>query len=301
MGSSGRHTTLIDHPPVLPGLAGAWRFGRLSFLDAPDGHPIPVRSYGAERPRSPAVICHGLHDHAGWYAQSAVALAGFDHPSYAYDRHGHGLSDALRGHCTDARLWLAECQAVVEQVCHSHERQGLILIGHGSGALHAATFACLHRARVQALVLVNPRLRAFDDWGTWQRLRLRYLGALSDGVDLRIDPQACSADPSIHKHIRSDQLLIDRFTTAYLAQLRHLERRLHAQRERLTMPIFTALADADPRCRRPAITHFHSGLPSRVKTIMHYGQARSLIEFSPDRERFIGDLCGWLQEHQGGA
>jgi alpha-beta hydrolase superfamily lysophospholipase len=64
------------------------------------------------------------------------------------------------------------------------------------------------------------------------------------------------------------------------------------------MPIFVGIAAEDPICNNRRNKGFFGKLPARDKTLIEYEDARHILEYSPERERYFADLADWLERHK---
>ena len=60
------------------------------------------------------------------------------------------------------------------------------------------------------------------------------------------------------------------------------------------MPVFMAIAGEDPISDNRRNIRFFESLPADDKMVINYEDARHILEFSPESERFLKDLTFWL-------
>lgn len=107
-------------------------------------------------PAAPAVILlHGSSAHAHWWDFFAPSLAG-DFRPVALDLRGHGDSAHMAPPAYSLERYAADVAALVRAL----ELPSVRVVGHSLGALVAAVFAASSPVPVEALVLVDIRLRA---------------------------------------------------------------------------------------------------------------------------------------------
>lgn len=134
------------------------------FLDAFDGHRIPVRRFAATTPaRAAVVIAHGMAEHGGRYSPLAEFLAARGCEVCIVDHRGHGLSIARpedTGHFADPAAHIDGWQRVVDDLHHviSHQRARfpnlpLVLLGHSMGSFIAQAVTIAHGRDIDMLVL----------------------------------------------------------------------------------------------------------------------------------------------------
>ncbi len=274
--------------------------GGLEFLPGPGGYAVPVRTYGLAGRRPPVVLTHGLQSHSGWFAQSAAFLAGLGHPAYALDRRGSGLSQAPRGDVKDFEAWAEEILAVVEEARRRHGAGQVYLVGHCFGAIPAAVFAGSHPELVKGLVLTTPGLHTRTSVTVGQALRIFFSasGKRDYYLPVPLETQWFSELPEFEAFVAGDPLAL-RAATGDLYWQIHRARRAVAEPGGLRMPLWMGLAGEDPIADNGANEAWFLRVPSPRKTLVRYEDARHVLEFSPVRERFFGDLAAWLAWVEG--
>lgn len=286
--------------PMPEALRTAVGKGALEFLPGPDGYTVPVRAYGPSGGKTPVVLTHGLQSHSGWFAQSAAFLAGLGHPAYALDRRGSGLSEAPRGDVKDYRAWAEEILTVAEEARRRHGSVQVYLVGHCFGAIPAAVFAGEHPELVKGLILTTPGLYTRTSVTTGQALRIFFSasGQRDYYLPVPLETRWFSEVPEFEAFVAGDPLAL-RAATGDLYWEIHRARRAAAQPVRLGMPLWMGLAGEDPIADNEANEAWFLRVPSPRKTLVRYGDARHVLEFSPVRERFFGDVAAWLAWVEG--
>ena len=274
--------------------------GVLEFLPGPGGYAVPVRAYGLSCGKTPVVLTHGLQSHSGWFAQSAAFLARLGHPSYALDRRGSGLSEAPRGDVKDYRTWAEEILTMAEEARRRHGAAQVYLVGHCFGAIPAAVFAGEHPELVKGLILTTPGLYTRTSVTTGQALRIFFSvsGQRDYYLPVPLETRWFSEVPEFEAFVAADPLAL-RAATGDLYWEIHRARRAVEQPGRLGMPLWMGLAGEDPIADNEANEAWFLRVPSPRKTLVRYGDARHVLEFSPVRERFFGDVAAWLAWVEG--
>jgi alpha-beta hydrolase superfamily lysophospholipase len=274
--------------------------GALEFLAGPDGYGVPVRAYGLSGGKTPVVLTHGLQSHSGWFAQSAAFLAGLGHPAYALDRRGSGLSGAPRGDVKDYRTWAEEILTVAAEARQRHGTAQVYLVGHCFGAIPAAVFAGAHPELVKGLILTTPGLYTRTSVTTGQALRIFFsaAGERDYYLPVPLETRWFSELPEFEAFVAGDPLAL-RAATGDLYWEIHRARRAVAQPDALRMPLWMGLAGEDPIADNEANEAWFLRVPSPRKTLVRYVDARHVLEFSPVRERFFGDIAAWLAWVEG--
>ena len=282
--------------PLPNGMAAALAKGKLTYLAGLGEFAIPVRIFGAEGTLPPMLMTHGLQSHSGWFVQSAALLASRGHPVYAFDRGGSGLSRAPRGDSKDFMAWAREIDAVAEEAMKRHGTRQVYLIGHCFGAIPAAVYASEHPHKIRALILTSPGIytHASLTWRQAVKILLWPAGSMDFAVPAPLETEWFSELDEYKRFIAADPLALRDATGDFYWQIFKARRYLKTNTEKLTMPVFVALAGADPISDNEKNSAWFESLPSSRKALIRYGSARHILEFSPERDRFFTDLGRWL-------
>ena len=113
------------------------------------GLPLRILERGSRAGR-PLLLLHGTGDNAHTWDLLAPALAGAFRV-LALDQRGHGKSGWAVPPAYRCEDYLQDLSAVIDSL----GLEGLILLGHSMGALHASLYAALNPGRVAALIHVD--------------------------------------------------------------------------------------------------------------------------------------------------
>ena len=282
-------------------LRNALAAGRVEMLPVEGRAPIPVRVFGEGGRRTPVVLSHGLQSHSGWFAQSARHVSGLGHPVYAMDRRGSGLSRGPRGDMKSFREMLADIEVVAETAARRHGATSVYLLGHCFGAIPAAAFACDYPERVKGLLLSTPAFYTRTSIPFLQAVKifLTPSGRRDFHVPAPLETEWFSELEAFEGFIRSDDLALKSATGDFYYEVHRARKFLFRNADRITMPVFMAVAGEDPICDNRKNLDFFESLPADDKIVVHYEDARHILEFSPERDRFLGDLSWWLDREGG--
>ena len=270
------------------------------WIPAPAGHIIPVRRFGAGGTLRPVVLVHGLQSHSGWFVQAARRVASIGHNVYAFDRCGSGLSTAEGDPGRELAGLVEEIDAVATHALSESVRTSVYLLAYCFGALPALLYAALYRPeRVAGVVLATP---AFF---TRPQLPLRSQGRVVWSVLSRrprriglpfLPHHFSELDPFI-KSIRDDPLALWEVPARLLFEARRARARLPQAARALQTPLLVAMAGDDPICDNRRNRRLLHSVRAPVE-LHEYAGARHILEFSRQREAFLGDLAAWLKRHE---
>jgi|GEM_PF-196876 len=275
----------------------------LIYLERAGNTAIPVRVFGAGGAQQPVIFTHGLQSHSAWFALSASFLAEHGHPVYVFDRSGSGLSSAARGDIKDFRSWAAEIRDVAEYALQVHDHERHLLVGHCFGAIPAAVYAYLYPGQLQALVLTTPAIYTRTSIPLSDVLRIAFSrsGTRDFLVPVMLRPELFTELDEYEKFIKADSLALKAATGDFYYQVREARKFITSQLDLLTVPLFMALAGEDRIGHNQKNEKFFEQIPYRNKTLVIYEDARHILEFSPEKDRFFRDLSVWLKKQENGA
>ncbi len=283
----------IEAPPELRRAIGD---GDEATIPVTGGADIAVRIYGPSGGKTPVVMTHGLQSHSGWFAQSGAKMAARGHPVYAFDRRGSGLSKGPRGDMKDFHEMIDDILVVADHIDRQHATQRFFLLGHCFGAIPATAFAIRHPDRIKGLILTTPAFYTHTNLPLSQRLRILFSrsGQRDFLLPDPLPPSEFTELASFEAFIRSDPLALRAATGDFYFQVHRARKFVRANTAKIEMPIFMAIAGEDPISDNRRNIRFFENLPADDKMIINYEDARHILEFSPEKDRFLNDLVFWL-------
>jgi acylglycerol lipase len=286
----------VDTCPGHPQMAEAWQRSKVRYLSS-GGLEIPIRVFGDEGTKTPVVLVHGLQSHSGWFVQCGRYLSELGHPVYAPDRRGSGLSRAARGHAASYEDMLEDLAAVVEHAVQGRSHGHVHLLGHCFGAIPVALFAQREPQRLRSLILATPAL--YTQVTVPVLARMRILWSRLTGVPFPLPvpyPKELLTDQEPYLHfIQEDQLVLQTLTSRFFFEVFRARTALLRSGRPLAMPVFMALAGHDALADNRGNAEFHRRKAPARSQMVTYGSARHILEFSPERDAFFGDLGDWLR------
>ncbi len=283
----------IQAPPVL---RQAILSGSEATIPVDAGYDIALRIYGQAGDKIPVVMTHGLQSHSGWFAQSAAHMAAQGHPVYAVDRRGSGLSQGPRGDMKSFDEMTDDLLVVADYIAERHGARKFFLLGHCFGAIPAAAFAIRHPDRIEGLVLTTPAIYTHTNLPLSQRFRILFSRAGQRDFLLPdpLPPSEFTELPPFEDFIRSDPLALRAATGDFYTQVHSARWFVRNNTDRIEMPVFMAIAGEDPISDNRRNIRLFENLPADDKMMINYEDARHILEFSPESERFLKDLVFWL-------
>jgi len=268
----------------------------LSIFSA-DNIEIPIRAFGEDQRGTPVLMLHGLQSHSGWFVQSGQFIADQGCPLYAIERRGSGLSRQPRGHADGYHQMIDDINAVADWASRRHGTQQVHIVGHCFGAIPATAYACQYSDRVSSLILPTPGIHTRSDLPVWQKLRIVF--AIVTGrhrlpIPVPLSTSLFTGDTDYQNFIQKDALALLYATASFYREVLRMRRFVHQHVSRLRMPVFMAIAGMDRICNNGRNKDFFATIASERKQWIEYSRAVHILEFSPDRDEFFGDLADWL-------
>jgi muconate cycloisomerase len=265
---------------------------------ADDGLELRYRAFAPDGPAGAALVyLHGIQSHGGWYVETAAQLARRGYAVYLPDRRGSGDSLAPRGDFRDPAQLVADVRRFVRLAGREHPDAPVVLVGGCWGARPALAYALEHPYDLAALALVGPALKAKVDLDLSEKLAV-FGGRLRDrGRKIRIPLEAEMFTENLPylEFIRDDPLSLHEVTARFYFEQFLWDKRLLATRE-LAMPVLLLQAGRDPIVDGESVRAWFEELDAPSKRYLRYPDFGHILDFEPERERYWGDLGGWLDE-----
>ena len=284
-----------------PSFKTALAKGQVEDIPCSRAAPIPVRVFGKDGEKTPVMMAHGLQSHSGWFAQSAAHIAGLGHPVYSMDRRGSGLSRSKRGNLKDFREMIADINTVCNFITARHQKDTMYVLGHCFGAIPATVYACAYPENLKGLILTTPAIFTKTSIPFRYKLKIAFSrsGRRNFMVPSPLETSWFTELEDYEAFIKSDNLSLKEATGDFYYQVHKARQYIQDHCDRLTMPIFLGMAGEDPICDNDGNKQFVHNLPSQDKDVVTYENARHILEFSSEKERYFKDLAQWLDTHEG--
>jgi len=267
-----------------------------------------------ETPRATVALIHGLAEHAGRYAPLAARLNAAGIELLAIDLRGHGEAPGKRAYVERFDDYLLDAQALLDAAAqsHPHTHAPLFLMGHSMGGAVAALYAIERmadagdgrgepgsRARLSGLILSSPALAPGRDVPGWMLRLSQVISRLWPNFPaMKIDAALLSRVQSVVDANRSDPLVHHGPIPARTgAELLLAMARIDRGRAQLRVPLLVYHGTADKLTEPQGSQAFsqHAGSPD--KTLRLYEGSFHETMNDLDRDRVIGELTGWIDQH----
>jgi alpha-beta hydrolase superfamily lysophospholipase len=266
---------------------------------ASDGYRLHYRQYpAAGETQAHVVALHGIQSHGGWYGYSCgrLAQAGFD-VSFL-DRRGSGLNTQDRGDAPSFRRLLADVAEFL--VRFQTDERPVFLVAISWGGKLAVALPRRHPGLINGLALLCPGVCAKIRPAFFERCAIAAVRLFRPRRLFPIplsDPELFTATPRWQHFLREDPLSLHRATARFLIESVRLDGYLRFAARSVRVPVLLMLAEHDRIIDNARTRRFVARLPSDDKQVIEYRGAHHTLEFEPEPDRFVDDLCRWLEEY----
>ncbi len=265
-----------------------------------DGYRCRYRRYRPPgEPRAEVVCIHGIQSHAGWYEYSCTRLAQAGFAVSFLDRRGSGMNEEQRGDTPGFRRLLDDLADFLKPL-RRQTQLPIFLVAISWGGKLATALQRRHPGLVDGLALLCPGFCAQVRPPFLQRLRIVWSRLVAPRRLFSIplnDPELFTANPRWQQFVRDDALSLRQATARFLIESVRLDGYLRFVRKYVTVPVLLMLAGKDRIIHNDRTRRHVQRLACTDKEVIEYPEAHHTLEFEPEPDRFIDDLCGWLERH----
>ena len=271
-----------------------------AFLPRQAGWPIAYRPSGLDGLKTPVLMLHGLESHSGWFTQSAAHIARLGHPVYAMDRRGSGASEAPRGAFINLMDFLTDIEVLAHHAMSVHQTSKFHLLGHCFGAIPVTAFACTRRDLLKSLILATPAIYTKAEPPMGEDLKILWSAITHSKLQIPVslNVEWFTDQQEYMQFIENDPLTLKTASARLYWEIRRARKFIHANEQKLTMPLVTAIAGKDRICDNRKDQLFFDRVPSKNKELFCYPDAVHILEFSSEKEAFFSDLADWLDRYE---
>lgn len=250
-------------------------------------------------PKASVVLAHGIGEHSGRYQHVGEALAAAHYALYAHDHRGFGRSEGERGKITRYDDLLDDVGLMISIAENADPSDKTFLYGHSLGGQIALKCAIQHPERIDGLIASGPHIRLRFKPPLAQVMIARVLGSVMPGtvLDTTFDNSIISRDPVVVEAYTNDPLVHHRISLGLGKGMLDAADYILRHADKLTVPLLLLHGAAD-RLTDPAGTReCCERAGSKDKTFTAYEGLHHEIHNEPEKERVLGDIVKWLDEH----
>jgi acylglycerol lipase len=260
---------------------------------------LGAQSWGPEGPaRAAVVLVHGLIEHSGRHAHTAVELVRQGFAIHAMDLRGHGRSKGRRGDVRSFDQYLLDLDVFFARVRALEDDRPLYLMGNSMGGLIVSLWTALRKPQIAGLILSGPLLELADD--LYPRLRHLITAANLVVPWLRVPRfpfNWLSRDSKAVDSFRRDPLVCQNgFTVRVAAEVRRAMWEMSARAACLQDPLLILHGGNDRICGPAGSRTLYAKAGSADKSLHVYDGLYHEVLDEPQRETVLADLIAWLDQ-----
>jgi alpha-beta hydrolase superfamily lysophospholipase len=242
------------------------------------------------------VFVHGLIEHSGRHANTALELVRQGFAVHAMDLRGHGKSEGRRGDVRSFDQYLLDLDVFFARVRAVEDDRPIFLMGNSMGGLIVSLWTALRKPQIAGLILTGALLELANELYP----RLRHLAAAANHVVPwlripRIPYEWLSRDTKAVDSFRRDPLVCQRgFSVRVAAGALRAMKDLADHAPSLRDPLLILHGGSDRICGPAGSRALFAKAGSADKTLRVYdGLYHELLD-EPEREMVLADLIAWL-------
>lgn len=278
--------------------------GEVGTSRAADGAPLRYRYWRGEPDGDAAVYLHGIAGHGLWFSAAASRLAQLGLTIYAPDRRGSGLNAELGpGHARHYQAVLRDIGHFVHFARQHHPGRRVFLIAGCWGAKPGVVFAARRPDLLSGLALIAPALsvRVTLPPRHLAGVALSLLTNARRRFDIPLRPDQYTDNPIFRSFISDDPLRLGKATARFYFETARLDWLAARTPERLTLPVLVQAGGRDAIVSGEGLRRWFGRIASPDRTWKFYPEFAHILEFEPDRERYLGDLLAWFEVRRSGG
>lgn len=269
------------------------------WVSGQDGCKHFLRSWVATPERAVLVYLHGIEGHSLWIGETASYLQAEGISVHAMDRRGSGMSKEARGDLTDYKLLVDDSETVVQSL-HSKSRSApLFVMANCWGAKVAALLCSGNRtiaSTISGLILSSPAISVKVDLPFSKKLliALRFLSGNLTPIEIPLNPEDFTDNPSYLEFIRQDELRLLQATSRFFVNSQILTLLSSRAAKQIDMPTLIVQAGTDSIVEHEGVKRWFDQLSSSDKELKIFDGIYHSLDFHHDPLEYRGILLDWL-------
>jgi acylglycerol lipase len=250
------------------------------------------------KPKTALLICHGLNEHSGRYAQLAAFFTARGFAVYSMDLIGHGRSSGTRSYVEHFSQFGQDLLIYLDLVQQWQPGIPVFLAGHSMGGLIAADILIDHQDRFKGAVLSGSLVLAPDYVSRATIILGQVLAEIVPKLGLlEIDKQYLSRDPKVVQAYKDDPLVYNgKITVRISSEINKAIARLEREGSAITLPILLLHGSADKLVNPQASKYLLEKVCSPQKQLIMYEGYYHEIYNEPEQKTVFQDVLTWLEK-----
>jgi alpha-beta hydrolase superfamily lysophospholipase len=271
----------------------------------PDGAKQTLRVWRAANAAAPTLaLLHGLGAHGAWFNDMGSSLNAAGLHVYIPDHRGFGRSEGERGHTRDWRGYVADIDALLDEIGRREPGSKLFALGHSMGGVFityiAAEDAKRATPRLAGIIAMNPWIKDTTKLSPGN-IAAVILGGPRGSARLVVypyDPSTMTANPEAQRMLEADTYWVKWQSASFLYQIGlRMRGKVLARAKEVRAPAFVVQGEADRVVVPAATKQYFETLGSADKTYKTYPGYAHDCEFEPDRSALDQDIAAWAHAH----
>lgn len=249
--------------------------------------------------KSAVVLVHGYAEHSGRYDHVARELVISGHAVHAFDLRGHGRSEGKRVYIRSIDEHVDDLTRFIASVREHHPDIPIYLLGHSMGGLIVASYLLKRQSDVAGATLSGALLKSARGLARIGQGVLSLVGRLVPKLPLsKLSSPHISHDAAVVAAYDNDPLVFrGRVPAGTVAALIRAMQAAEATPESITLPLLLLHGTADLLTDPEGSKALYDGAGSTDKTLKLYDGLYHEIFNEPEKQRVIGDVVSWLNDH----
>jgi alpha-beta hydrolase superfamily lysophospholipase len=248
-------------------------------------------------PKAAVILVHGHGDHSGGMHNLFTSLVKNGYIVYTFDLRGHGKSTGKRGFIQSWDEFRGDLHEFRKLVALDQPERPLYIVGHSIGGLITLEYTLDHSAGISGIVAISPAI-------SYEVTPLEHLGITLMGkfkpdysINKKRNIRLLKKDSVMHAKYYSDRLRHNIVTPGLGSGLIQAISSLENQAQSIKLPLLLQYGLDDKITPPTKLSKFFHLIASKDKQLYEYPLAKHRPFDEVGKEKFLGDLVGWLDNH----
>jgi len=252
-----------------------------------------------DQPGALMVIVHGIGDHSGRYMNVVRHLVAERISVYSFDLRGHGKSPGQLGHISCWAEYRKDLSCFIDTVSAGQPDLPIILFGHSMGALIALDFMLSDGQKLTAAVISGAPI---EPSGVTRPLKVALAKLLSRlyprfPIDLGLEVEAISRDPSAVRSYKDDPLVHGRVSARWGAELLSTLESVKRRGGEISTPFLMVHGEADRMNSSEGAKRFFDNVALIDKEFRVYPGGYHELHNDLCSNEMLLDVSNWINRH----
>jgi alpha-beta hydrolase superfamily lysophospholipase len=250
--------------------------------------------------KAKVILVHGHGDHSGGLQSISTKLIKNGYFVYAFDLRGHGKSSGKRGFIRSWDEYRGDLHEFRKLVALEQPELPLYIVGHSMGGLITLDYILDNSTGISGIAAIAPAISY--EVTAFERLGVTLMSKIKPdySIDKNKDYQFLAENPSLRAKFYSDRLRHNTITPDLGHGLIQAISRVRNNAKSIKLPFLLQYGLEDKITPPTRLRHFFNQVASEEKRVVEYASARHRPFNEVGREKFLGELVGWLDQQISG-